>query len=537
MRHPIQFAAALLLTAGFVYGQQTVCELWPNLDRSDGMLVRVTGELTISKDVAVLGSVSCERKHEVVAGRRSWSIGFRLRPSATAAADQVRQLDDAAAKADRLRNEGKLVRASGIFSGRLRLDPSHDFPAVLAFDSIESLSVEALPDPETLPVIPICELFQNLSAYKGKRIAVRGEGFRTMEGSWISGRCQGAFVTNGYRWPVSLWSAIPDYYSETTAPLVKPKADSRPPRGEKALRGRQSVMRTATYVGRLMMRDQYQARCRGSDYLTYGLGHLGSSAAELVVEAVLDPAVEPRVESAEPVEQEAYCHPPNQAARCAGVRTLDIAVYFDCADRAKEFLSKDGIDSRGDHESEALRDAVLNGNADLVKLLLDAGAPVNPATMQFWPPLWEAAHRQRIGIMKLLIDAHANLDFRDRDGETFIASEGFFSPPVLRVLLDAGAAPDARDKHGATALMYASMFGYETSTKLLLAHHADVKLKDDRGRTALMYAAEGKFIDAIPLLLAAGADPNAEDAMGHTALQIARLSNNQAAVEMLMAVN
>src|SRR2546425_607296 len=90
----------------------------------------------------------------------------------------------------------------------------------LIFDSFEGLKVEALSDPSEVPVIPICELFQDLAAWKGKRIAVRGESSSTSEGSWIVGRCQGSFYTNGYRWPVALDYAAPAFYSSQTAALA-----------------------------------------------------------------------------------------------------------------------------------------------------------------------------------------------------------------------------------------------------------------------------------------------------------------------------
>jgi hypothetical protein len=56
-----------------------------------------------------------------------------------------------------------------------------DFPGEFIFDSLEGLKVEALPDASELPIVPICELFQNLAKWEGRRIAVKS----TMERSWV----------------------------------------------------------------------------------------------------------------------------------------------------------------------------------------------------------------------------------------------------------------------------------------------------------------------------------------------------------------
>ena len=101
-------------------------------------------------------------------------------------------------------------------------------PAEPVFDSFENLHVEALQDPSTLAVIPICDLFQNLAEWKGKRVAVRGSIVSTFEGSWITGSCDDGFVTNGYRWPISLNYGIPAYYSSKTARLYDPKWPTLP---------------------------------------------------------------------------------------------------------------------------------------------------------------------------------------------------------------------------------------------------------------------------------------------------------------------
>lgn len=529
-------AASMLLPGRAFCAQESVCELFSHLtEGDDGRKVILTGDLIISRDLAVIGAADCDNKY--ISNHEVWPTGLSLRPSSDITPERLQQFRGAVLKADDLRHSGKTVRASGTFSGRLRMARSGGYPGELVFESFENLSVEALPDPGTLPVIPICDLFQNLSAFKGKRIAVRGEFVTTMEGAWISGRCKGGFVTNGYRWPVSLTFEESAYYSSVTAELDATKWPPVP-EGEKALEGRYSVVKTATFVGLLRMRSGYSAVCQeDGSYFTNGFGHLNGAAAELAVERVLNFDLSlPPAKDADDDREEERCVPPNLPVLCAAAQSLERAASLGCVDQVRQFLVRSGIDSKDGSESQALNKAITSGNEEIVKLLLQSGAPVNPTQVSFSPPLSEAANWRRIRIMKLLLKSGAKVDGLDSHGQTYLASFGFFDPLVLRILLDAGASPDATAQDGQTALMQAGGYGYEESVRILIEHHADVTVRDNKGRTALMHAAMGGYVDAIPLLLENGADPHARDSDGKTALDLALTSKNQAAIKLLSAV-
>jgi len=523
-----------------LWAQQTVCDLFKDLKAADGLQLILTGDLIVSKDLTVLGAVDCDNQYKsLMEGAfrafQVWPTAIHLRRSAAVPPKQMELLSEAAVKADQLRRAEKPMSATGTFAGRLRVSPAGEFPAELTFDSVENIVVEELPDPRKLPVIPICELFQNLGVWKGQRIAVRGESVSTSEGSWITGRCKGAFYTNGYRWPVALDYAGPAYYSNSTAKLSASKSPTEKPKNYDSLHGRNNVVQSATYVGRLRMRNQYTAVCRaGGDYITNGFGHLNGAAAELIVETVVDVELAPsRTAEVEEADQKP-CEPPNHDSLCAGAPNLARAVAQNCVERTKELLAKDGIDSKDGNESAALITAIRLGNEAIVRLLLDAGAPVNPLTTRLSTPLAEAGFRN-VRILNVLLASGAKVDALDHHGATYLASYGFFNPAVTKILLEAGANPDARNEDGTTALMRAADYGYEEAAKLLIEHRADVNLTDNQGHSALMHAASGKYVDVIPHLLAAGADPHARDMEGKTALDIAKTSKNQVAEELLLA--
>lgn len=533
MRCTAPFLAGLF-SGALACAQVSVCDLFKDLKAADGRQLFLTGDLVISKDTAVLGAADCDNHYSE--DHILWPTGLRLHPSARIPAGQLRQFRAAAEKADGLRRAGRIVSATGSFAGRIVLETDGSFPAKLVFDSLDNLRVDALPDASELPVIPICDLFQNLAQWKGKRIAVRAESVSTMEGHWLTAACKGGFVTNGYRWPVSLDFAGPAYYSGEIASLVAARQPSDPPKGNDQLRSRYNVVRTATYVGRLRMHAQYTAVCRADgDWLTLGFGHLGGAAAELIVDTITDVELTHRAPDESDEDTDGPCEPPNLAALCSNASTLESAASIGCLDRAVEILSSQGIDSKDGSGSAALDSAITTGRKDMVELLLQHGAPVNPLKFQPWPSLWNAANRGRTSILKMLLKAGADVDGRDDTGATLLASFGFFDARVTRVLLEAGANPNAVDRDAQTPLMYASGYGYEDVVRLLVQHGANVDLKDKVSRTALMHAAVGKYVDAIPILLEHGADVYARDADGKTALDIAKESNNQVAVEFLTA--
>jgi len=224
---------------------------------------------------------------------------------------------------------------------------------------------------------------------------------------------------------------------------------------------------------------------------------------------------------------------PTHSELCAKADTLTHAAQRDCPDRVRELLATNGIDSKTGSESEALTTAIRAGNKDIVEILIQAGAPVNPSQTTLWPPLSDAAFTKHFDIMKLLLAAGAKVDAPDHHGLTLLVSTGYFDPTVTTILLDAGADPNATDQQGESVLMKASAQGLKQSVKILIDHHADVNRKDARGRTALMHAAASHYSDAIPVLLENGADPTARDNEGHSALDLADKSNNLGAIAML----
>ncbi len=492
----------VLISPAALYSQVSVCDLFSDLEKADGHRLTVTGDLIISADTAVLGATDCDNRY--VNSSRRWPTAVALRPSSAVAPPQLLQFKNGAAEADRLRAQGKIVRASATFSGLIRVAVVRDQPAELIFDSFENLKVEALHDANSLKPIPICDLFQNLSVWRGKRIAVRGELVGTMEGTWIYGGCKSGFITDGFSWPVALSYGLPAYYSSQTARVYEPKAATP----DKDHSSQDELAETATFVGILRLRSDYYVGC-GPDghHWGFGFGHLNGAAGELIVDSIQNVELTPRPDfHPGPDDIPQRCTPPDLATLCSKADSLVSAAAIGCADRVRDFLAKDGIDSRNGGESTSLRAAIHSGNEADVKLLLKAGAPVDPLEAKR-SPLAEAAFDGKAEIIKLLLASGAKVESLDHHGAAFLANSGILNPGVIEVLLEAGADVNATNADGETILMKASVNAAQT-VKVLIEHHANLNLKDNKGRTALMHAAAAGFSDAIPLLLENGADFN-----------------------------
>ncbi|WP_430364958.1 ankyrin repeat domain-containing protein [Trinickia sp. NRRL B-1857] len=111
------------------------------------------------------------------------------------------------------------------------------------------------------------------------------------------------------------------------------------------------------------------------------------------------------------------------------------------------------LDSAGEN---AMMLAALNGDADLVKALIEKGAEVNK---QGWAPLHYAASNGHDDIVKILLDNSAYIDAGSPNGTTplMMAARGNHLSTV-KVLLDGGADSRVKNQLGLTALDFAKRY-------------------------------------------------------------------------------
>ena len=157
-------------------------------------------------------------------------------------------------------------------------------------------------------------------------------------------------------------------------------------------------------------------------------------------------------------------------------------------------------------------DAAMTGDLAAVRALLSDGADVNAPQGDGMTALHWAARSANADLTRLLLEAGADAGPITRIGAytpLHLASEVRGSE-VVGLLLEAGAEQTAttEDVGGATPLHLAAGAGGAKAVRLLLEHGGDADVREARwGQTPLMYAAARGREAAVRALLDGGADP------------------------------
>jgi hypothetical protein len=154
-----------------------------------------------------------------------------------------------------------------------------------------------------------------------------------------------------------------------------------------------------------------------------------------------------------------------------------------------------------------LVEAIERTNLRAVKVFLDAGATPN-IRLPGYPLLFEAIGSGDAEIVALLLKAGADPYETSKMGDTSLikaASGG--TKEIVQQLLDAKVGINDENTYGLTALMAAAMNGHTNIVKLLLSNGADPNKKYRIGQenTALAMAKANGYNDIVKLLEEAGA--------------------------------
>ena len=137
-------------------------------------------------------------------------------------------------------------------------------------------------------------------------------------------------------------------------------------------------------------------------------------------------------------------------------------------------------------------------------------------------PLIAASRACDMSNVRALVSRKVNLEARDRLGRTALAWSAFEGcSESVKLLLAAGANPAVTDKDRATPLMLAARKGETNAVSALLRHGVNKNAQDIYGRTALVWAVDGRHVEAARELLRAGADPKIRTNNGQTAASLA----------------
>ena len=212
------------------------------------------------------------------------------------------------------------------------------------------------------------------------------------------------------------------------------------------------------------------------------------------------------------------------------------AVKDNDAGRTKELLQEPACSDLIRIDNKFLCKACSAGSAEVVRLLLDAGAEIDPANPLDWTPLHWACSSNKGGveIVCTLIEAGCDVNAIDKDGQAplhLACDKNLLA--IVRLLLSRGAAIDAPGSWNYTPLHLASWQGHIDIVRLLIEAGADPNLKGAEDETALHLACTAGYLAIVQLLLDRGADVNAT-LFGDTPLHLATYHGKTDTVRLLL---
>ncbi|HEV2601990.1 MAG TPA: ankyrin repeat domain-containing protein [Candidatus Babeliales bacterium] len=159
---------------------------------------------------------------------------------------------------------------------------------------------------------------------------------------------------------------------------------------------------------------------------------------------------------------------------------------------------------------------------EVVKRLLNEGAPIEEVDELGRTPLMLAINGGHIDIAKLLLERGASMKARSSQGTSIFEFVPRGNVALMQLLLDNKLAIEAQDKWGGTILQWAVSGDDVPMVALLLERGAKTEVRNGySGETLLLLAVSYRFLDVVRLLLQANADIEAEDKRGNRALTIA----------------
>ncbi|TGZ53653.1 uncharacterized protein [Temnothorax longispinosus] len=232
------------------------------------------------------------------------------------------------------------------------------------------------------------------------------------------------------------------------------------------------------------------------------------------------------------------------------------------------------VNSKNRNPSDTpLHFAVINGDIEIVEMILDKGANIDAENEFGRTPLHDAIRNKKMEVTELLLKYGADVNARDNDGTSLLHvavemgclqivehllkcgayvncvctsawKQGYTplhfavekgSKEVITLLLSRGANVDVKGEDSITSLHIAAKKGYIRIAEDLLNHGACIhSLTLKEGYTPLHFASEQGNEEAVKLFLNRGADINASTKGNLTPLYIATKTGRKTVVKLLL---
>lgn len=180
-------------------------------------------------------------------------------------------------------------------------------------------------------------------------------------------------------------------------------------------------------------------------------------------------------------------------------------------------------------EAERLREAETQ--LDAMRELERRGVAMNDREF------WRAIDDGDPAFVDLFVRAGTNIHKEDALGNPpIIAALKKGYTVIARILLNAGADPNARDRLGLTPLLLAcgkSTRGYKELAEMLIAKGAEIQVRDRLGWTPLLLALSGGTVEIVERLIERGADLNVRNRDGESPLSLAEKAGHLRLAEIM----
>ena len=251
---------------------------------------------------------------------------------------------------------------------------------------------------------------------------------------------------------------------------------------------------------------------------------------------------------------------------------LILAAYDGHTDIVRYLVSLPEVDlnQQGSNNFTALQVAVKRKHADMVQVLIDAGADIDTKDDVGCSPLHLASRSGELTTVKMLVKAGADVRATDDRRYTCLIFAAYLGltdtvrylvslpevdlnhqqinnhtalnaavykkhADVVQVLIDAGADIETKSDQGLSPLHLASRSGELTTVKMLVEAGADVRARNTKGDTCLLLAAYYGYTDTVRYLVSLPkVDLNHQGSNNYTALQVAVKRKHADVVQVLI---
>ena len=255
-----------------------------------------------------------------------------------------------------------------------------------------------------------------------------------------------------------------------------------------------------------------------------------------------------------------------------GSTCLFFSACFGHTDTVRYLVSLPEVDlnHQGSKNYTALHIAVQEKRADVVQVLIDAGADIETKSTDERSPLLVASCLGELTTVTKLVKAGADVRATDAEGSTCLIFAAFFGhtdvvrylvslpevdlnhqsskndtalhlavqkkhSDVVQVLIDAGADIETKNDDGCSPLHVASRSGEPATVKMLVKTGADVRATDDEGNACLIFAAyQGHTSTVRYLVCLPEVDLNHQGVYNSTALHLAVQEKHADVVQVLI---